>query len=172
MKLNAFQQKTQVVLVNCTTERQTFGTDGIPQDIYVGRNQPATDKDGNDSWARHLANPFKIDSERSRDQAVAQYAKMLKDALAGHNELVDSRTDAAKAMRQAFLILSSIYVRNRNEGKITYLGCHCAPDLCHAHVLAKALYQTTEELIAHGALEEPIKTTGKRRKRSLKKRTK
>ena len=171
MKLNAFQQKTQVVLLNRTAGQQTFGTDGIPQDIYVGRNQPATDKDGNESWARHLANPFKTTPMRSRAQAVAEYATMLKDALAGYG-LADNRTDAVKAMGQAFQVLSSIYVRNRNEGKITYLGCHCAPDLCHAHVLAKALYQTTEELIAHGALEEPIKTTGKRRKRSLKKRTK
>lgn len=86
--------------------------------VYVGRHNATYGQ--RDSI---LANPFKADKDTSRDMAIAQYEEWLRGWLA------------------SFKSWQSLQVRNirrmvANQGSVD-LVCWCAPEACHADIVAK-----------------------------------
>lgn len=75
-----------------------------PYDVYIGRPSP---------WG----NPFAVDGERTREEALEQYEKWI----VGQPALMAA--------------LPSL------KGKT--LGCWCAPKDCHGHILVRLAQETT-----------------------------
>ena len=74
-----------------------------PGNIYIGRKCRGM-REGS-IWA----NPFKIDSQTTREAAIAQYESMLL---------------SNKTLQDALPLLC-----------FCELGCWCVPDMCHGHIL-------------------------------------
>lgn len=88
--------------------------------VYVGRRWTLG---GWELSAHPLANPFSVQRYGSREAAVAAYTRLL--------------------LRRPDLVAQARKLRGAT------LGCWCAPDLCHAHVLAAiADGMTREQAIA------------------------
>ncbi|MEU0783476.1 DUF4326 domain-containing protein [Streptomyces sp. NPDC006173] len=84
--------------------------------VYVGRRWSLG---GWDLPAHPLANPFSVQRYGGREAAVAAYLRLL--------------------LRRPDLVVQARKLQGAT------LGCWCAPDLCHAHVLAEVADGMTRE---------------------------
>lgn len=92
--------------------------------VYVGRRWTLG---GWDLPAHPLANPYSVRRYGSREAAVAAYIRLL--------------------LRRPDLAAQAVRLRG------AVLGCWCAPDLCHAHVVAAVADGMTREQAAAWADE-------------------
>lgn len=77
------------------------------------------------STAFQLGNPFMVNAQCSREEAIAQFRLWL-------------RAECRKAQSQAkhdVLELAALH----HQGADLVLGCHCAPKPCHCDVIAEAI---------------------------------
>ena len=86
--------------------------------VYVGRPNP-------------LGNPFQIGVHGTRDEVVDKYELWLREAL-----------DSDGAVAEMFSHLFDCLV---HDGDLTLI-CWCAPERCHADVIAKLLKEAWQEL--------------------------
>ncbi|MBV9439104.1 MAG: DUF4326 domain-containing protein [Candidatus Eremiobacteraeota bacterium] len=78
-----------------------------------------------------LANPFRIAHDSERDAAVAKYADWLREHIATGDEAVTTELDRLTA-------------RFRAEQRLMLL-CWCAPQRCHAEVIAEEVRRRAQE---------------------------
>ncbi|WP_329390130.1 DUF4326 domain-containing protein [Streptomyces sp. NBC_01716] len=91
--------------------------------VYVGRKWTLG---GWDLPSHPLANPFSVKRYGSREAVVAEYLRLL--------------------LRRPDLVGQAVKLRG------SILGCWCAPDLCHAHVVAEvADGMTRDQAVAWAA---------------------
>jgi Domain of unknown function (DUF4326) len=90
-----------------------IGDGETPFDVYIGRQRgPAMWRGGYHLPRSDWANPFKVGKDGSREVVVEKYKRYL----------LTERPDLVARLPEL-------------KGKA--LGCWCAPDLCHGHVLAR-----------------------------------
>lgn len=96
-----------------------------PEVVYVGR------ANGRYRLKQHaLHNPFKLASEKDREDSMARYREHLSAAL-----LDDDSAESAA--------LRDLAKRVHTHGKLT-LVCWCKPKACHADFIAEVLRQRLE----------------------------
>lgn len=116
---------TTVVNLSGTKDLFGFALDRAPSTLdYVGR---ATYRGGWKLPGSVYFNPYKVGGLRTREQAVAMYGQLL--------------------LRTPLMLADTVTFRGRT------LACWCAPDLCHAHLLAYLAEHDNPEAALRGWLD-------------------
>lgn len=105
----------QVRVIHCKRDQLRNGEVGY----YCGRGRAPIG-----FTHAHMGNPFRIDTNNTREQVIAQYHAYLRDLC---------RTDTPQ--RRMVLHMASEYV----AGKDIALACWCAPRACHCDIIALAI---------------------------------
>lgn len=104
---------------------------GMPV-YYVGRSAWVVDKFAGSIWERDLSNAFKVTATTPRGQAVKLFAADLERRIAAGD----------KSLRAA---LNRIAKAALNNGAVT-LVCHCHPQACHSHIIAKTIATALQKM--------------------------
>lgn len=110
------ETKSGVTPQDCTPATRTrvvnVGSAGARCDVYIGREQ---------ATRRHWGNPFRIGPYGTRADVVHKFDLWIHGVAYANVE----------PERRAWMLGNVGSLR----GKI--LGCHCSPEACHGHILAR-----------------------------------
>lgn len=110
-------------VINIKTDSDYSCNDGY---FYVGRSK---------KMPSPLGNPFTHNGKRS---SLAKLSfKTAEEAIEAYEKYFDVMYGSNKEFTEAFDKIYDYY----KTGKDVYLGCFCAPNPCHAQIIAKKLQQ-------------------------------
>jgi hypothetical protein len=120
-----------ITILFANASRPVPNNEGMPV-FYVGRSPWVVEKIAGSIWERDLGNPFKVTPTTPRGQAVKLFAADLERRIAAGDKPVHA---ALNRIAKAAL----------NNGTVI-LVCHCHPQACHSHSIAKTIANALQKM--------------------------